>query len=37
MRVALAFPFLLAAAACSVENDAANDSMSVQYNVQRIR
>ena len=35
MRLPFALP-VLALAACSVENDAANDQMSVQYNQQRI-
>lgn len=35
MRPAFAFP-LLALAACSVDNDSANDQVSVQYNQQRI-
>ena len=37
MRFILALPLLLGAAACSVENDSANDSMSLQYNEQRIK
>ena len=35
MRLAPFFP-LLALAACSVDNDTANDQMTVQYNQQRI-
>jgi len=35
MRLILALP-LLAAAACSVDNDAANDQMTLEYNQQRI-
>lgn len=35
MRLFLALP-LLAAAACSVDNDSTNDQMTVQYNQQRI-
>jgi len=34
MRLILAFPLL--AAGCSVDNDSANDQMTVQYNQQRI-
>ena len=34
MRLILALPSL--AAACSVDNDSANDQMTVQYNQQRI-
>ena len=34
MRLFLALPLL--AAACSVDNDSANDQMTVQYNQQRI-
>ena len=36
MRLILAFPLLLAGVACSVDNDSANDQMTVQYNQQRI-
>ena len=35
MRLILALPFL-ALAACNVNNDAANDSMTLEYNQQRI-
>ena len=34
MRILFALP-LLAAAACSVDNDAANDQMTLQYNQER--
>ena len=37
MRAIAALPVLLAAAACSVQNDAANDQMSVQYDENRIK
>lgn len=37
MRILIALPFLLAAAGCNVENDGANDQVSVQYNEQRLR
>jgi hypothetical protein len=36
MRLAPFPPLLLALAACSVDNDSANDQMTVQYNQQRI-
>ena len=35
MRLTLALP-LLALAACNVDNDSANDQMTVEYNQQRI-
>jgi azurin len=35
MRLILALP-LLAAAACNVENDSANDQMTLEYNQERI-
>jgi hypothetical protein len=35
MRILFALP-LLAAAACSVDNDSANDQMTLEYNQQRI-
>ena len=35
MRIAFALP-LLALAACNVNNDSANDSMTLQYNGQKI-
>ncbi len=35
MRLILALPFLLAAG-CNVDNDAANDQMTLEYNQQRI-
>ncbi len=35
MRIALALP-LIALAACNVDNDAANDSVRVEYDQQRI-
>lgn len=35
MRIILALP-LLALAACDVDNDSANDQMTLQYNQQRI-
>ena len=37
MRILFALPFLLAAAGCNVDNDGANDQISVQYNEQRLR
>ena len=37
MRILIALPFLLAAAGCNVDNDGANDQVSVQYNEQRLR
>jgi azurin len=36
MRIILALPLLMAAA-CSVDNDAANDKVTVEYNEQRIK
>lgn len=36
MRIILALALLAAAAACSVDNDAANDQVRVEYNEQRI-
>ncbi len=36
MRISFALP-LLALAACNVDNDAANDKVTLEYNEQRIR
>ena len=36
MRILIAIPLLLAAG-CNVENDGANDQVSVQYNEQKLR
>jgi hypothetical protein len=36
MRLIAALPLLAAAAACDVDNDSANDRMTVEYNQQRI-
>ena len=36
MRIIAAFPLLLLAAGCSVENDAGNDHVSVDYDQNRI-
>ena len=36
MRILLVLPLLAAAAACNVDNDAANDEMTLQYNQERI-
>ena len=37
MRLILALPLLLTAAACNVESDSANDHMSLQYDENRIK
>ena len=36
MRMILALPLLLLAAGCNVDNDEANDQMTLEYNQQRI-
>ena len=36
MRFTIALALLLGAAACNVENDAANDQLTLEYNRQRI-
>ena len=36
MRAFLAFPLLRAAAGCNVQNDTGNDSVTLEYNQQRI-
>jgi|GEM_PF-961749 len=36
MRILFALPLLAGAAACNVDNDSANDTMTLEYNQQRI-
>ena len=36
MRMILALPLIAAAAACNVNNDTANDSVTAEYNQQRV-
>lgn len=37
MRMLFALPLIAAAGACSVDNDASNDAVTLEYNEQRIR
>ena len=36
MRILFALPLLAGAAACNVDNDSANDTMTLEYNQERI-